>query len=83
VEGVFNPAMTLLNPVRLGNSPFQFGFSNLSGPTCTVMTSTNVAAPLNTWANLGAPVEAPPGTFQFTDLQAANYPQRFYRASVP
>jgi hypothetical protein len=44
---------------------------------------TSVALPLNTWFNLGPAVEAPPGTFQFTDPQAPNYPQRFYRVQGP
>ena len=83
VEGVYNPAMTLINPVRLGNGSFQFGFSNLRGPSYSVLAGTNVAAPLNTWSNLGPAVESPPGTFQFTDPQATNYPQRFYRVTAP
>jgi hypothetical protein len=83
VEGVYNPAVTLLDPVRLGDGTFQFGFTDLSGPVYTVLASTNAAAPLNTWSNLGPAVEAAPGTFQFTDLQAPNYPQRFYRVKGP
>ena len=83
VEGVFNPAFPLTSVSRLGNGSVQFGFSNLSGPAYNVLASTNVAAPLNTWSNLGAPLEAPPGTFQFTDTQATNYSQRFYRVTGP
>jgi hypothetical protein len=67
----------------LGNGSFQFAFSNLTGLNYTVLASTNVAAPLNTWSNLGAPVEAPPGMFQFTDPQATNYPTRYYRVTSP
>src|ERR1051325_7987227 len=77
VEGVFNPDFPLVNVTQLGSGNLQFGFSNLSGPSYTVLASTNVAAPLNTWANLGAPIESPAGTFTFTDLGATNYPQRF------
>ncbi len=83
VEGVYNPAMTLINPVHLGNGSFQFGFSNLSGPAYTVLASTNVAAPLKMWSNLGPALESPPGMFQFKDPQATNYPHRFYRLTVP
>ncbi|MGH7953347.1 MAG: hypothetical protein ACREFE_15745 [Limisphaerales bacterium] len=45
----------------------------------------NVAAPLNTWSNLGPATETPPGSgqFQFTDHQTPNYPQRFYRVQSP
>jgi hypothetical protein len=50
-----------------------------------VLASTNTAAPVNTWTNLGTDTEVPAGSglFQFTDHQAPNYPQRFYRVSSP
>ncbi len=83
VEGVFDPNYPLVNVTKLGNGNVQFAFTNLSGPSYRVLASTNVAAPLNTWSNLGAPTEAPAGTFTFTDLQATNYPQRFYRVTMP
>jgi len=83
VEGVFNPAFPLTGVTQLGDRSFQFGFTNLSGPSYTVRASTNVASSINTWSDLGAQVESPAGTFQFTDPQAPNYPQRFYRVSTP
>jgi 1-phosphatidylinositol phosphodiesterase len=83
VEGVLNPAFPLFNVTTLGNGNVQFSFNNLSGLSYTVLASTNVAAPLNTWVNLGPAVEAPPGTFQFTDTQATNYPLRFYQVRGP
>jgi hypothetical protein len=79
VEGVFNPAFPLVNVTTPGNGNVQFSFNNLSGLSFTVLASTNVAAPLNTWVNLGPAVEAPPGTFHFIDLQVTNYPYRFYQ----
>jgi hypothetical protein len=83
VEGVFNPAFPLVNMTKLGNGNVQFGFTNLSGPNYSVLATTNAAVPLNTWSNLGPAVEAPPGTFQFTDPQATNFPQRYYRVKSP
>jgi hypothetical protein len=71
------------NMTKMGNGNVQYRFNNLSGPTYTVLASTNVAAPLNTWVNLGPAVEAPPGMFQFTDPQSTNYPQRFYQVRTP
>jgi hypothetical protein len=49
------------------------------------MASTDAAAPPNTWSNLCPAIETSPGSgqFQFTDPQAMNYPQRFYRVSSP
>ncbi len=74
-----------LNPVKLGDGSFQFGFINGSGPSYSVLASTNLSATVNTWTNLGAATEMPVGSglFQFTDHQAPNYPQRFYRVSSP
>ncbi len=83
VEGVFDPNYPLVNVTKLGSGNVQFAFTNLSGPSYRVLASTNVAAPLNTWTNLGAPTEAPAGTFTFTDLQATNYSQLFYRVMTP
>ncbi len=69
----------------LGNGSFQFGFANLTGASFTVLGSTNVALPLNAWSNLGPALETPPapGQFQFTDPQATNNAQRFYRVRSP
>lgn len=83
VEGVFIPKFPFTGLTKLGNGSFQFGFTNLSGPNYTVLATTNIAAPVNTWSNLGSPVESPSGTFQFTDPQAPNYPRRFYRVELP
>ena len=84
-----NPVIIATNPpvlmglTQLGDGAFQFNFTNLARASFTVFTSTNVALPFEQWSNLGAPVEAPAGTFQFTDPQATNNPQRFYRVRSP
>ena len=83
VEGVFSTNFPIVNVTKLGSGNVQFAFTNLSGPSYRVLASTNIAAPFNTWSNLGVPTESPAGTFQFTDLQAPNYPQRFYRVTTP
>jgi hypothetical protein len=69
----------------LGDGSFQFGFISGSGPSYSVLASANLSATVNTWTNLGAATEMPAGSglFQFTDPQAPNYPQRFYRVSSP
>jgi hypothetical protein len=81
-QSFLNP---ILNAVRLGNGSFQFGFSNPSGASYRVLASPNPGAPHNTWSNLGSATETAPGSgqFQFTDHQATNHPQRFYRISSP
>ena len=70
---------------RQTNGAFQFSFTNQPGASFTVFSSTNVALPANEWLNLGAVPETPPGSgqFQFTDPQATNNPQRYYRVRSP
>jgi hypothetical protein len=77
------PALT--GVTWLGNGRFQFSFTNLTGASFTVFSTTYLAAPFNTWLNLGPAVETPPGSgqFQFTDPQATNYLMRFYRVTSP
>jgi uncharacterized delta-60 repeat protein len=79
-----NP-FTLNSSAKLGNGLFQFGFTNGSGVPFTVLSSTNIALPLNQWLNLGPAVETPSssGQFQFTDPQATNHTKRFYRVRSP
>jgi hypothetical protein len=71
--------------VQLANGQTQINFTNLMGGSFTVFATTNLALPFNTWSNLGVAVEIPVGSgqFQFTDTQATNYPQRFYRIRSP
>ena len=83
VEGGFSTNFPLVNVTKLGSGNVQFAFTNLSGPSYRVLASTNVAAPINTWSNLGAPTESPAGVFTFVDPHATNYPSRFYRVTTP
>ena len=78
-------AFTLKGAIQLAGGAFQLTFTNLSGLGFTVFTSTNVAAPLNTWSNLGPAVESPAssGQYQFTDPQATNKAAQFYRVRSP
>jgi alpha-N-arabinofuranosidase len=68
-----------------GNGSFSFAFTNFTGLNFTVLSTTNLALPVNAWSNLGAAVESPAGSgqFQFTDPQATNLVQRFYRVRSP
>jgi hypothetical protein len=75
----------ILNPLRLGDGSFQFSFSNPTGLSYHILAGPSATAPLNTWSNLGPATEKSPGSgqFQYTDHQATNYSQRFYRVSLP
>jgi hypothetical protein len=67
----------------LTNGSFQFAFTNSVGPLFGVLATTNVALPLTNWTVLGGVAELSPGQFQFTDSQATNGAQRFYRVRSP
>ena len=88
--GAFEAQAFTGNPPRLtgvqnsGSGLFQFEFTdNTDGATFTVLTTTNLALPLSNWTVLGVPIEISPGQFQFSDAQATNNTQRFYRVSSP
>jgi len=82
--GTVSP-FALAGVTRLGNGSIQFGFTNGSGLPFTVLATTNVALPFNTWSNLGPAVETPAssGQYQFSDPQATNHTERFYRVTSP
>jgi hypothetical protein len=62
---------------------FQFAFTNRPGVTFSAYGTTNPFLPFSQWTFLGAITDNPPGQFQFTDPQATNTPQRFYRVRWP
>lgn len=76
-------------PIRLMNSTwlisgaFQFGFTNTPGAGFTALGTTNLSLSLSNWSVLGSVPEISPGVFQFTDQQAADSPQHFYRVRSP
>jgi alpha-tubulin suppressor-like RCC1 family protein len=73
----------IVEPAKLSNGLFQFSFTNTPGALFTVWTSTNLAPPMSDWLPLGGVMEPSPGWFQFSDAQAASFPERFYRVSSP
>jgi len=76
-------AITLDNPKTTPNGAFQFGFNENPGLVFTVLGTTNVALSLTNWATLGSVTEISPGLYRFTDPQATNSSQRFYRIVAP
>lgn len=66
----------------LANGSLQFSFTNTPGASFTVLSSTNVSLQLDQWTQVGAPVEGPPGQYQFTGPSATNS-QRFYIIRSP
>jgi hypothetical protein len=75
--------INLTNTETLPGGAFRFGFTNTSGVSFSVLSATNPTLPFGNWTYLGSASETPPGQFQFTDPQATNGGQRFYRVRSP
>jgi len=63
----------------LTNGSFRLTFKSSAGASFDVLASTNLALPLTNWTVLSGVTEVSPGQYQFTDPQATNYLQRYYR----
>ena len=72
-----------VNGLLLAGGSFKLAFTNSAGTHFTVLASSDPLAPLGNWTLLGAATEGPPGSFQFTDLNAVGNAQRFYRVRSP
>jgi hypothetical protein len=66
----------------LGNGSFQLTFTGTVTQPYRVLASSNVAAPLTTWATLATGMFGP-APVTFTDPAPANQPLRFYRIASP
>jgi alpha-tubulin suppressor-like RCC1 family protein len=75
--------ITLTGAAIATNGSFQFSFSNTPGAFFGVEACTNPALSLSDWTTLTGPTEVSPGQFQFSDPQATNTPQSFYRVRSP
>jgi N-acetylneuraminic acid mutarotase len=81
-----NPALNaivLTHSTMLGNGTFQSSFTNLPTFGFSVLASTNLTVPAANWTVLSGATEISPGQYQFTDPQATNYPNLFYRVRWP
>ncbi|HPY31278.1 MAG TPA: kelch repeat-containing protein [Verrucomicrobiota bacterium] len=74
---------TLASPKTLPDTALQLTFASRYGSVFSVLATENVAASLSAWPVIGVAVETSPGQFQFTDAQATNSVQRFYRLRSP
>jgi alpha-tubulin suppressor-like RCC1 family protein len=61
------------------NGSFRVTFAGQTNAAYSVWASTNLVD----WARLGPATTISPGVFQFTDVNANNWPHRFYRAIAP
>jgi hypothetical protein len=82
-EQRFSISPLLIDSVRHRGGVFEFGFSATPGASFTAIATTNDLLPSSNWTELGPVPEESPGHFRFTDGDAANQPQRFYRIRSP
>jgi hypothetical protein len=81
MTGTTNPpvlAQVLITP----DHTFQCTFTNTTGSSYRVLTSTNLALPLANWSPVVTVTESPAGQYQFTQTGVTNAAQ-FYRVVSP
>jgi hypothetical protein len=64
---------------RTSDGKFQLNFTGYTNVNHGVWASTNLVD----WTRLGWTSEPTPGQFNYTDADAARYPQRFYQLRIP
>jgi hypothetical protein len=67
----------------LSGGVLQFSFTNNPSAAFTVLSTTNLALPLNQWAVVGAATNTSSGVFQFTSAPTTNNAQSFYCVRSP
>jgi hypothetical protein len=77
------PPAPVLESATLAGGVFTALFTCTPSTTFTGLAATNVSLPLNNWTVAGSVTEVSPGPFQFTDPQATNSVQRYYRIRSP
>ena len=86
-EGIYNAAGPgkIKTIAKLGNGSLQLSFTNVTDAVFPVLATTNLSLSLSNWTQIGFAAESPVGSgqFPFTDTQATNYPQRYYRIRSP
>ena len=73
----------LVSSSTLQGGLFQFNFTNAAPINFIVLAATNVTLPTSNWTVLGSATVISPGVYQFTDVQATNFPHRFYQVRSP
>ena len=72
----------ITNFAVLSDGTFALRGTGSVGQTCIVLGASNLLAPI-AWVPLATNTADTNGLFQFTDLLATNFPQRFYRTVTP
>jgi hypothetical protein len=71
-----------LNRVLPG-TVLNFTFANIPNADFTILSTTNVALPVNQWEIFGTPTQIAPGFYYFIDSITTNNKARFYQVVSP
>jgi len=74
--------ISLTGARKLAGGAFQCAFTSTSGALFSVLATTNLSVPMRNWTVLGSATQISPGQYQFTDWQATNSLERFYRLRI-
>jgi hypothetical protein len=79
--GALPPILT--GSKMLTNGAYQLAFTNNTGATFTVLSSTDLSLPLTYWTVVGTPTNNGSGLFLFTTEPLTDETKRFYRIKSP
>ena len=79
---VTNPPPVISSSAVLSNGSFTLGGSGAAGQTYVLVTASNLASPM-VWTSNATTTADINGAFSFSDPQATNHQQRFYRIRTP
>jgi Galactose oxidase, central domain len=68
---------------RAASGAFQFSFTNTPSLNFGILATTNLTIPIANWPEIAIIYDSGIGQYQFSDIQATNYPQRFYELNPP
>ena len=84
---LYNPngglPVVMQNITRAASGAFQFNFTNTPSLNFGVLATTNLSIPIANWPEIGIISDSGVGQYQFSDIQATNYPSRFYELNPP
>jgi glucuronoarabinoxylan endo-1,4-beta-xylanase len=73
----------ILINAQQSNGAFQFSFTGSAPLQYTVLTSTNLSLPLNSWTVAGSAIDTGNNNYAFSVPLAANQPAQFYCVQIP
>jgi hypothetical protein len=71
--------IALTGPGKLADGEFRFDFNNTPGLNFEVLATPGLTMPAESWKEIGPAKEVFPGVYEFTDVDAVNSLQTFYR----